>query len=314
MLCISPTQIKVGNRYLYVPCKKCIPCKINKTQEWTIRMLFELKTNPTAQFLTLTYSDEFLPGDTSLHKEHFQDFMKYLRQDLPETKLKYFACGEYGSKEVKYFNPDYPVSPHGRPHYHAIVYNLDNSLDVRKVIYKNWKKCEPFQFFGSNWQKCLGTVTADSCQYVAGYCQKKLFGVTAIKEYDSNKIIPPFQLQSKSIGEAYFLQHIQQFVHDGYIYYRNRKVPIPETWKRKFDIPTNRDFVLEARFKQFEQYYEDLKKDGLVRDRKDLQTAFTLFYLKRGYSLGEDTDRSFLRKEAIRKTIIAKNNLKEAKL
>lgn len=50
-----------------------------------------------ASFVTLTYDNDSLPGDSGLHKEDFQRFMKRLRK-YSGYDLKYFACGEYGGR------------------------------------------------------------------------------------------------------------------------------------------------------------------------------------------------------------------------
>ena len=52
-----------------------------------------------------------------------------------------------------------------------------------------------------DWDKgfvSVGTVTADSCGYVAGYVRKKLTGPMAEEVYNGR--VPPFQLQSQGLG------------------------------------------------------------------------------------------------------------------
>lgn len=195
-------------------------------------------------FVTLTYSDEFLPENGSLVKKEPSKFMKDLRNDLPGRKLKYFACGEYGTKT-------------DRAHYHAIIFGLRNNLEDRTAVYDNWQKCDRFQFFGSNWQKCYGTVTTDSCAYVAGYCQKKKFGYEAKELYEAKGRIAPFQVQSQHIGEQYFLDNFEQIVKDGYILYNGVRCSIPETFKRKYGLNyQDSDYMLSEKL----SYFNDLKK------------------------------------------------------
>lgn len=40
MMCYSPTYLPAQG--IYVPCKKCIACKINNTSEWKSRLITEL--------------------------------------------------------------------------------------------------------------------------------------------------------------------------------------------------------------------------------------------------------------------------------
>ena len=72
-------------------------------------------------FLTLTYSDEFLPDDECVHKEHLKKFLVDLKKIIP---VRYIACGEYGGKT-------------GRAHYHAIIWSSNyfnsSSLELVKV-------------------------------------------------------------------------------------------------------------------------------------------------------------------------------------
>ena len=113
MQCVKPIRIKgKQGTYsfknfsdgMYVPCGRCIACRIRKREEWTIRLLHELKYHADAVFVTLTYNDESLPinqkGYPTLRKKHLQDFFKRLRinldRDYHHRKIKYFACGEYG--------------------------------------------------------------------------------------------------------------------------------------------------------------------------------------------------------------------------
>lgn len=235
MLCKSPTMIRHGNIWYKVPCQKCLPCKINKTSEWKLRLLMELKTNSVASFVTLTYNNDNLPSDRSLHKEDLSNFNKAFRQDY-SLPIKFFACGEYGDnpERLTFFGDNVDSELVKRPHYHSIMFGVDNSYKTREILYENWHKCDSWKFFGKTWYKTVGQVTADSCSYVAGYCQKKLFGDLANDEYKGK--IPPFQLQSKKIGEEYFLQHIDEYKKIGGIPFNGVIHSIPATWKRKFDI------------------------------------------------------------------------------
>ncbi|UOF76956.1 replication associated protein [Microviridae sp.] len=49
-------------------------------------------------FVTLTYSDLWLPADGKLKPEHLRYYIKHLRRSIGEEKFRYFAVGEYGEK------------------------------------------------------------------------------------------------------------------------------------------------------------------------------------------------------------------------
>lgn len=288
------------DRELYVPCKKCIPCKINKTSEWTMRLLMELQEWQEARFITLTYKPGTTPANKTLVREDVSDFFKALRQNLDGRRIKYYACGEYGETEE---DPEDYEKGH-RPHYHAIVFGLTSSFEDRQACFNAWKKADEFQWFGKNWQKTCGTVTKDSCSYVAGYCQKKLFGELAEEEYTNTGRIPPFQNQSNGIGESYFLKHIDEYKRDGYIYFGGAKHPIPETWKRKFEL----DF-----FKQKNEFYEKEKEEFLIKHPEFDERYYDYFYHHNGYSLAQDDYENLFHKQAFGEYITAKNNLRRNK-
>lgn len=236
-----------------------------------MRLLMQRQTTPDCRFLTLTYNNEHIPEHGTLKKEDVSDFFKSFRQELGEDrKIKMFSCGEYGDS---YINPS-TGKPNERPHYHSVVFGV--SPEDRFSVAKCWNKSDSWKFTGSTWQKSFGSVTPFSCQYVAGYCQKKLFGDYAKNEYEDKGRIPPFQLQSKKLGEEFFLANIQQYVEDGFIYFNGKKHPIPETWKRKFDL-------------NFDKYQQDLFAQKL-NDFLQKNPNYSLpdifdFYMNYGFNL-----------------------------
>lgn len=316
MLCENITEIKdpryekmahIGikrSQFLLVPCRKCIPCKINKTSEWSMRLMMELESWDTARFITLTYKNGTTPPNKTLVSEDVTAFFKALRQNLNGRKIKYFACGEYGQKEEDPdAEPDTPEWEKGkRPHYHAIIFGVNSSVEDREAMYSAWGKADEFQWFGKQWQKVCGTVTPDSCSYVAGYCQKKLFGELADEEYYNQGKIPPFQHQSLGIGEDYFLKHMDQYKKDGYILFNGKHHPIPETWKRKFGI------------KLFTQKYAmyDAEKEAFLIFHPDVNSEeYDYFYKSVGYTMAQDEDFTDLEKqEAYKAYVKSKNNLR----
>ena len=122
----------------WIPCTKCVTCKLAYALEWATRIDHEMKTaNGVGCFLTLTISPKHMVTEGFTHKgEYFppysiykrslQLFFKRLRKEFaidvpnPETgrtrkvyqKFRYLACGEYGERK-------------GRPHYHACIIGLD---------------------------------------------------------------------------------------------------------------------------------------------------------------------------------------------
>lgn len=121
--------------FIAVPCSKCVLCRNKKTNDWSFRALCE-NVYSTSQplFLTLTYNNEHLPK-CGVFKEEVQLFMKRLRINLDRKgithNIRYFACGEYGSKSL-------------RPHYHIIFWNFPSEqfhciTSVLHFVECSWK-------------------------------------------------------------------------------------------------------------------------------------------------------------------------------
>lgn len=152
---------------LELPCARCMACRIAKSREWAIRCVHESQMYEKNCFLTLTYSDKFLPKDLSLDVEHWQKFAKRLRRRL--GPFRFFHCGEYGEKNM-------------RPHYHALLFGQDFSEDRYAFQEKEGRTYWRSPLLEECWKygfSTIGTVTFQSASYVARYCQKKLNGVMA---------------------------------------------------------------------------------------------------------------------------------------
>lgn len=195
MRCTSPFKKEINGVIREIPCGQCIACRLNHARMWSIRISHEATCHAHNVFLTLTYDDDNLPKDNSVHKRELQLFFKRLRKDLGGVKIRYFACGEYGDQ-------------FGRPHYHAIIFGI--SYDCHVFKNKRFdKKTNGYHCQIDAWNKGLchiGSVTVDSANYVAGYVTKKLKGKGAKEHYDKLGIEPEFVLMSRrpGIGSDFF--------------------------------------------------------------------------------------------------------------
>lgn len=215
----SSRATRVVRDFIEVPCGQCLGCRLDYSRQWANRCMLELEYHDVAWFVTLTYNDEHLPmsayGDPetgeaydcyTLDKRDFQLFMKRLRKAFPDDQIRYYACGEYGSKGF-------------RPHYHAIIYGLHlddlvpwENTPQGHVLYRSQKLENVWSIFhpgGKNydaWYESLGfvrvaEVTWETCAYVARYIMKKQKGSDA-DFYDMHNIIPEFTLMSRKPGIA----------------------------------------------------------------------------------------------------------------
>lgn len=167
----------VADRTVLVPCRKCLGCKRREARDWAIRVYHESLMHwhyvkdpvsgvttrvPKSVFLTLTYSDDFMPENRLLVPEHFTAFIKRLRKK--RDGLRFFGCGEYGT-----------IS--GRPHYHVVLLNcaFDDRYDLGLV------KADETSYQGSFeldklWKMGIASVadfTIARAFYTAGYVTKK---------------------------------------------------------------------------------------------------------------------------------------------
>lgn len=173
---------------LLLPCGQCIGCRLEKSRKWAIRCVHEATQHAHNCFITLTYNDDNLPLDLSLNKRHYTLFMKRLRKKFGDG-IRFFACGEYGSL-------------YQRPHYHAILFGFDFP-DKQFFKYKHGtilyrsptlEKLWPYGF------STVGTVTFESCAYVARYCLKKVTGDKADDYYHGRQ--PEYVVMSRRPGIA----------------------------------------------------------------------------------------------------------------
>jgi len=216
-VCDDPLYIlpKAGTKSVPVPCGKCPSCKMRRVNEWVFRLMEEERHSVAAHFITLTYDTNHVPisdnGFMTLRKSDFQDYMKRLRK-LCFAKLKYYAVGEYGTKNK-------------RPHFHAIVFNVVDSQSFVDA----WT-LDGVQIGDVH----IGHVTTDSIAYTMKYIDKYV----PPKRFSRDDRVRQFALMSKGLGKSY--------VDRGKKYHRKNptqmyvtklsghKVPMPRYYRNKF--------------------------------------------------------------------------------
>ena len=97
---------------LVIPCGKCIGCKLEYSRQWAIRISHESMLYENNCFLTLTYDEDHVDPNGSLNKRDIVLFMKRLRRQNENLKIRFFQCGEYGENFE-------------RPHHHVCLMNMD---------------------------------------------------------------------------------------------------------------------------------------------------------------------------------------------
>lgn len=153
-----------GFEAVLLPCRKCLGCRLDYSQQWSVRLMHENQMHKHSMFLTLTYDEHHLPEGATLVKKHFQDFMKRYRKSIAPGQIRFFQCGEYGDKNK-------------RPHYHAIIFGHRFTDQVLQSENKDGDPLYRSETLNKLWGLgfCwIGAVTAQSAAYVARYVVKKV--------------------------------------------------------------------------------------------------------------------------------------------
>lgn len=190
---INPDTGELYPIFLQVPCGRCPLCLEKKAQQWCFRALAETSCSDSpAYFVTLTYSDEYLPKD-GVTPVHVQLFMKRLRIHLDRKgikhNLRYIAVSEYGSSS-------------GRAHYHLLLWNFPTCFGT---AYSRLKEIE------SAWRMPTGEYNPDGSPVTKQigwcYCVPVIQGgVNYVMKYMSKKFDvpegqnPTFLLSSRKDG------------------------------------------------------------------------------------------------------------------
>lgn len=211
-----------------VPCGYCAECLSAKSTAWAVRLIEEEKNSETAYFVTLTYSEKYLPVfsfkngaiERQYEKEHgvdyypvldkkdLQNMFKRIRKKNPYKNLKYYAVGEYGTKSH-------------RPHYHIIIFNIDIDL-----LLDEWRDVNNQESFGN---VKIGTVNPKSIRYTTNYVINKY-------KYASRKLFPEFAIMSKGIGMEYVAKmadYHNKYKNGKYTFRDGTKVNLPRYYKEK---------------------------------------------------------------------------------
>lgn len=239
---------------LRVPCGKCLACRIAKRREWSARLLHELSTHEDAVFITLTYSDNY--NDDSLHKRHFQLFIKRLRKALGDRRIRYYACGEYGEQTQ-------------RPHYHAIVFGLSLRDSDKQLIMDAWPYCD----WTNRWirKNSFGVAEPDSIRYVAQYIDKKFTGDLAVEEYDNKGREPVFKVSSLGIGRKWLEQNKEQLEKNMCFTIKGIKYSLSRYYLNKLDIPEEK---IKAHAEELEK--KEVEKHTGIADMSRDEAYFRL--------------------------------------
>lgn len=239
-----------------IGCGVCLECKLKDSKQWAQRSVAEASMHEHNWFVTLTYDNEHLPmpiPSYSRHSyefglwspllyEHFEAFKKrlleYMRYHYDFEGIRFLMCGEYGPKN-------------GRPHFHAIFYNLplpdiekitDVTVGGKSYVYL---RSDIIDKCWGNGFTTIGEVNWDTSAYVARYVLKKM---STLEEYDYQKLcyengweaLPPeMRQQSRRPGLArpFYDEHKDEIYMYDKVVLPNGKTPQPCSYfDRLYDL------------------------------------------------------------------------------
>lgn len=226
----SPHKSYEGAKAIQFPCGKCDGCFKTRADEWGVRVMHELQMHGgVGCFVTLTYSDEWLPKDRALDPAAARSFVRRVRRFFKGRHVLYILCGEYGDEGK-------------RPHFHAILFGVDFVEDrypwkrsgSGAVIYRSprLEQLWPFGFAH------IGEVTPKSAAYLARYTMKGAAKkVAEARKFDAEtgevRDVPQFLRVSQGIGLAWFEAFASDAFPSDFVVIEGEKRPVPRYYKAK---------------------------------------------------------------------------------
>lgn len=279
----------------YADCCACTQCQAKRSNNWVIRNWYESKHHEKKCFITLTYAkqpfflvrkdmQDFLKRFRyEINKEYFEGIKKYKKSIKNDefyeekiqawkidnadklTKIRFFYCGEYGSK-------------HGRAHFHLIIYGWEdpnayfiginkkiNVIYQSEIIEKSWglgrTTYQSFGDFQATYISLYATpketfakaykLTHEKVKQIRDIVEKKLdyYGkgqrvnlLNTLAEYEKELIeekkkyllIKEFNGWSISVGFEEFIKEYtknEKYTFTEYIY--DREYATPSSWLKK---------------------------------------------------------------------------------
>jgi len=236
----SPTEgypdLKVS-----LPCGQCVGCRLERSRQWAMRCVHEMRQHTENSFITLTFDDEHLNPQESLVKSDFQNFMKRLRKNTG-AKIRYFHCGEYGEKL-------------SRPHHHAILFGY-NFPDRKYFKHNKGNNLYTSETLDKSWQhqghSLIGEANFETAAYTARYILKKVTGPQAANHYNGK--IPEYCTMSRrpGIGKTHYDKFKDEIFPDDFVVMRDQKMTPPKYYMDLLeqDTPEAYEDIKLARYKK----------------------------------------------------------------
>jgi len=249
--CFFPLRRGLSDgRLVKVPCGRCRGCRLDRARDWALRCVHEAKMHEENSFVTLTYRPEDLPAGGSLVKADMQGFMKRLRKSIEPKVIRFYGCGEYGSKL-------------SRPHYHILVFGYDFpdkeiyrdngeiKIYTSRQLEKLWTNPKTGKSLGFH---TIGELTFDSAAYVARYITKKITGEHAVHHYNSidyttgevlAERLPEYTTMSRrpGIGKKWLEKYTSDVYNFDHIILKGKELKPPKYYDKLYAESHPEEFV-----------------------------------------------------------------------
>lgn len=206
-----------------IPCGKCLMCRYEHSEEWSVRCVLEAEKYVSNLFVTLTYNPENEPkcgADKKVLSKFMHDLRQYFQRKQNHVGIRFFGCGEYGKKAK-------------RPHYHVLLFNCPPFGDEKEHSKSQGRFLYKSKILENIWKKgncTIGTVTKQSAAYVAS-CFLKSFDLTLPKN-----LKPVFinMSRKKGIGLDYLTENIENIMKTDKVILPNGKTAeLPHYYNKK---------------------------------------------------------------------------------
>lgn len=263
MQCLEPVRIPLKKDgkivdYIDVACLHCEACQEKYKDDWAFRCVLELSACPKACMITLTFSEEGLARHNSEYPElvpnsvtkaETDKFLKRLRKDL-DCKIRFFGVSEYGEKFTC------------RPHYHFILYGIDENhpiFDGKIPVYKKgmlhhyyiWNGIEPWSY--GEVEVSAGRITAGAIRYMLKYFVKQQNNQSFDLLKGRERL---FVTASRKPGLGFYgiQKHLDTLIHQRYAHLGNRKVPLSRYIVQKLEEITDMDIGELIKLDRYEYF------------------------------------------------------------
>lgn len=278
-------------------CGQCSYCRVLDRLDKVNRLKLEHGLRPYSFFVTLTYSDEFLPPE--LRKADLVKFIDKIRNRLP--KITIFAVGEYGGT---LFGSE-KASREIHPHYHLAIFCADRSVEdsIRIVCERSWRMGHTH----------ILRLSSGLIDYITGYVSKKLTNKESMKMVMNLDIAPEFTYSSRrpAIGDIsdQLIPIMEEHGELTHLMIDGKKVVMPKYLRFKLkDLFLRWDLDLKdpEQLKEYERrkYEKKIENLQVMREKEDSQLAELA---SRTSLAGFD---SYSKKAQVKKQMIANFNSK----